>query len=119
MPVCTLGDERTMSLKDTSKLISYALNQGQKLVEADTEISTIDMSLLSNLNTNQSLNYIKLEQQFNSLEADTKKMLAMKEEFNSLIGDLDHIEKQVDVLADVVEELDQWSKEIEVKLSRR
>ena len=47
--------------KETPKLISNALKITSKLIESDTNISTIDLNLLENLNTNQSLNYIKLE----------------------------------------------------------
>lgn len=66
------------TLADTTRLIRHALNQSLKLVESDTEVSTIDVNLLGNLNTNQSLNYIKLEQHLNSLELDSKKLLALE-----------------------------------------
>lgn len=100
------------TLADTTRLIRHALNQSLKLVESDTEVSTIDVNLLSNLNTNQSLNYIKLEQHLNSLEQDSKHMLAMDTELLLLVKDLDHIEKQVDALCEITAELDLWSKEV-------
>lgn len=106
------------TLNDTSKLIRHALNQSLKLVESDTEVSTIDVNLLVNLNTNQSLNYIKLEQHLNSMELDSKKLLAMEEELLLLVKDLDHIERQVDALCQVTGELDLWSKEVEQKVNR-
>jgi len=56
------------ALKDSTKYIGNSLNVLSKLVESDTEISTIDLNIIENLNTNQSLNYIKLEQQLNKLE---------------------------------------------------
>lgn len=106
------------ALKDTERLVGYALSQALKVVECDTEASTVDLNLLSNLNTNQSLNYIKLEQQFTSMEKDANKMRAMKEELTLLLQDLDHIEKQADALGQVTLELDLWSKEIEHKLGQ-
>lgn len=56
------------ALKDSTKYIGNSLNVLSRLVESDTEISTIDLNIIENLNTNQSLNYIKLEQQLNKLE---------------------------------------------------
>lgn len=103
------------TLKDSSRLIGHALNQALKMVESDTEVSTIDLNLLTNLNTNQSLNYIKLEQHLNGLELDSKKMQALDEEFALVQEDLNQIEKQVGVLVELTEELDQWSKELEQK----
>ncbi|GBL48449.1 hypothetical_protein [Candidozyma auris] len=99
--------------KDTQKLAGYALNQAVKLMESDTQVSTIDMNLLVNLNTNQSLNYIKLEQDLNEIEESTKKSQALQEEFESLRLDLNHIERQVDVMAEIIKELDGWTKELE------
>ncbi|KHC82340.1 hypothetical protein W5Q_01412 [Candida albicans SC5314] len=58
--------------KETPKLISNALKITSKLIESDTNISTIDLNLLENLNTNQSLNYIKLEKNMNEIEANAK-----------------------------------------------
>lgn len=104
------------TLTDTTRLIRHALNQSRRLVVSDTEVSTIDVNLLANLNTNQSLNYIKLEQHLNSLELDTKKLLVLEEELLLLVNDLTHIEKQVDTLCDVAGELDQWSKEVEQRV---
>lgn len=100
-------------LKDTQKLAGYALNQALKLMESDTQVSTIDMNLLVNLNTNQSLNYIKLEQDLNEIEDSTKKSQALQEEFELLRLDLNHIERQVDVMAEIIKELDGWTKELE------
>lgn len=60
------------ALKDTAKLVNHGLNTLSKLMESDTEISTIDLNLLENLNTNQSLNYIKLELKLNALEKDSE-----------------------------------------------
>ncbi|KAF3989020.1 hypothetical protein FT663_00602 [Candidozyma haemuli var. vulneris] len=99
--------------KDTSKLVSHALNQALQLNESDTQVSTIDLNLLVNLNTNQSLNYIKLEQDLNELEVGAKKSEALQEEFKSLQQDLAQIEKQVDVVTELVNELDGWTKELE------
>lgn len=100
-------------LKDTQKLAGYALNQAVKLMESDTQVSTIDMNLLVNLNTNQSLNYIKLEQDLNEIEESTKKSQALQEEFELLRLDLNHIERQVDVMCEIIKELDGWTKELE------
>ena len=56
------------ALKDSTRYIGNSLNILSKLVESDTEISTIDLNIIENLNTNQSLNYIKLEQKLDNLE---------------------------------------------------
>lgn len=56
------------ALKDSTKHIGNSLNVLSKLVESDTEVSTIDLNIIENLNTNQSLNYIKLEQKLDNLE---------------------------------------------------
>lgn len=58
--------------KDTPRLVHNALNLTSQIVESDTEVSIIDLNLLENLNTNQSLNYIKLEQTLNSLEKNAQ-----------------------------------------------
>jgi chemotaxis protein CheY-P-specific phosphatase CheC len=63
-----------MALKDTAKLISHGLTSLSNVIETDTDISTIDLNLLENLNTNQSLNYIKLEQNLNVLEKDAERL---------------------------------------------
>lgn len=89
------------------------MNQAVKLMESDTQVSTIDMNLLVNLNTNQSLNYIKLEQDLNEIEESTKKSQALQEEFELLRLDLNHIERQVDVMSEIIKELDGWTKELE------
>lgn len=100
-------------LKDTPKLVSHALNQAAQLSESDTQVSTLDLSLLVNLNTNQSLNYIKLEQDLTELEVGAKKSEALHEELKLLQQDLQQIENQVDVVAELVSELDSWTKELE------
>lgn len=58
--------------KETPKLIHHALNTASKLVDSDTSISTIDLNLLENLNTNQSLNYLKLEKNLDDIESNIK-----------------------------------------------
>lgn len=66
-------------LKETNKLINHSLNLTSKLIESDTNVSIIDLNMLENLNTNQSLNYIKLEQNLNQLELNSNhlKQLSM------------------------------------------
>ena len=101
-----------MALKDTPKLIHHGLSTLSRLVDSDTDISTIDLNLLENLNTNQSLNYIKLEQSLNVLDkqATDKEVLQQQlEQYDSIIRD---IECQVDTLEAVVDELDDWTKQI-------
>lgn len=105
-------------LKDTPKLVNHALHQALQLNESDTQVSTIDMSLLVNLNTNQSLNYIKLEQDLTELEVGAKKSEALQDEFKLLQQDLQQIEKQVDVISELVRELDGWTKELEEENKR-
>lgn len=62
------------ALKDSTRLVGNSLNLLSKLVESDTEVSTIDLNLIENLNTNQSLNYIKLEQRLNNLEKNANNL---------------------------------------------
>lgn len=100
-------------LKETPRLVGHALNQALQLIESDTQVSTIDMNLLVNLNTNQSLNYIKLEQDLSELETAAKKSEVLQEEFKLLQQDLEHIEKLVEVVSDLVRELDEWTQELE------
>lgn len=56
------------TLGDTNRLINQSLNIISRIVDNDTEATTIDLNLLENLNTNQSLNYIKLERNLTDLE---------------------------------------------------
>ncbi|CUM68238.1 uncharacterized protein PRCAT00005959001 [Priceomyces carsonii] len=62
---------------DVSKLVHHSLNTLTQLVESDTEITLIDLNLIENLNTNQSLNYINLEQSFVILDKDAKNLEQM------------------------------------------
>ncbi|OBA23290.1 hypothetical protein METBIDRAFT_37960 [Metschnikowia bicuspidata var. bicuspidata NRRL YB-4993] len=98
--------------KDTGRLVAHALTLAQKVVDADTEVSTIDLQLLSNLNTNQFLNYINLDQQLSTLEQDTEKLAVYKQEVVLLTLDLDQIERQVDALMNVTNELLSWCNEL-------
>lgn len=98
--------------KDTGRLVAHALALAQKVVDSDTEVSTIDLQLLANLNTNQFLNYIKLDQQLGSLEQDAEKLVIYSQEAALLIADLDQIERQVDSLVAVTDELLAWCSEI-------
>ena len=46
--------------KDTPKLVNHGLNALSQLIESDNYALLVDLNLIENLNTNQSLNYIKL-----------------------------------------------------------
>lgn len=98
--------------RDTGPLIGRALSLAQRLVESDTEVSTVDLNLLTNLNTNQLLNYIKLEQHLTTLETSAEKASALHEELASLVGDLNSIERQVGTLKALAAELDQYTQEM-------
>lgn len=87
-----------MALNDSLKLIAHALSSFKKVIEADTDVSTLDLNLLENLNTNQFLNYIKLVQDISTLEAESEKAELLDAEFKLLLDDLSHIEKQLDTL---------------------
>ncbi|CAD1809179.1 Biogenesis of lysosome-related organelles complex-1 subunit 2 family protein [Candida parapsilosis] len=104
--------------KDTPKLVEHALTTLSKVIESDTNISTIDLNLLENLNTNQSLNYIKLENNLNDLEANGKHLKLLKEEFDQHANLLVDIEKKVMRLEEIVNELNSWSKELEMDLKK-
>ena len=60
--------------KDSSQLISNSFFLLSQLMDSDTEAAVVDLNLLENLNTNQSLNYIKLDQYFTDLEQSTLDM---------------------------------------------
>lgn len=107
-----------MALRDSARLISHALNLTSQLVESDTEVSTIDLNLLENLNTNQLLNYIKLEQGLNSIEKNACHLTQLTNEFRAYQKQLEHIEQQVDAIAGITKELDVWSKELENKAKK-
>lgn len=101
--------------RDTPQLVSQALKSALKLIDSDADVSTIDLDLLANLNTNQSLNYIELEQQLNKLEKNAKNMAAMKEEFSLLVTSLDEIETYVSSIEEIATELNAWSHEVTKK----
>lgn len=102
-----------MAAPGTSQLITKALAQSRKIVDSDTEVSTIDLNLLANLNTNQSLNFIKLESQLAAIEKKVHHREALGAEIAVLKEDLSHIERNVALLGELVSELDQWSRDTE------
>lgn len=107
-----------MALRDSTRLIGHALNLTSQLVESDTEVSTIDLNLLDNLNTNQLLNYIKLEQGFNKLKKNASHLTQLTNEFRAYQKQLEHIEQQVETLGAVTRELDAWSKDLETRAKK-
>lgn len=100
-----------MALAESGRLVAHALAQAQAVIEADTQVSTVDLRLLENLNTNQFLNYIKLEKDLDALELDSRQMALLKTEVDELKADLAHIEKQTAELVAVTAELRAWLKE--------
>lgn len=84
-----------MAPNDLLRLIARALSSFKKVIDADTEVSTIDLNLLEWLNTNQFLNYIKLELDISTLAAATEKNELLEAEFNLILEDLSHIELQI------------------------
>lgn len=107
-----------MTLKETPKLINHALNRLSKVIDCDTEATTIDLNLLENLNTNQSLNYIKLEQHLNTLEKDAKLLEQLNKEYTGYSKLLEDIECKVEVMEGVANDMDLWSKELEAQVKR-
>ena len=72
---CQIKQQSTMTaLKDSTRYIGNSLNILSRLVDSDTDVSTIDLNIIENLNTNQSLNYIKLEQNLNNLESNANSL---------------------------------------------
>lgn len=98
-----------MSLRDTPRLVEHALHLTSRIVESDTDTSVIDLNLLENLNTNQLLNYIKLEQSMNDIDKSASRYAQATAEFRALQRQLDEIEQLIDVVTAVVGELDQWA----------
>ncbi|KAK6197062.1 biogenesis of lysosome-related organelles complex-1, subunit 2 [Scheffersomyces amazonensis] len=104
---------------ETPRLINHALKSVSKLVESDTEVAVIDLNLLENLNTNQSLNYIKLESNLNTIERSSKQLRSLDKEFATYSVILKDIEKKVYKIEAITKELDDWSKELEYKVNNR
>lgn len=107
-----------MALRETNKIIHHGLNLASKVIESDTQVSTVDLNLLENLNTNQSLNYIKLEQNLITLEKNAKKYESLTNEFKSYQMQLESIETQVEKVSLITKELDNWSIELEEKVKK-
>ncbi|MDC6271340.1 hypothetical protein PP707_03495 [Acetobacter pasteurianus] len=63
--------------KESTRIINQSLDVLSRLVESDTNVSIIDLNLLENLNTNQSLNYIKLEKELEQIEENSKKLVQL------------------------------------------
>ncbi|CAG87470.2 DEHA2D18656p [Debaryomyces hansenii CBS767] len=104
--------------KDSTRYIGNSLNVLSKLVEADTEISTIDLNIIENLNTNQSLNYIKLEQKLNNLEDNANSLEGLNNEFKSFNTTLLEIENQINKIEIITKELDGLSIELSSKVKK-
>ncbi|CAK7902092.1 hypothetical protein CAAN1_07S00650 [[Candida] anglica] len=102
--------------RDTPRLIHNSLNLVSQIVESDTEVSVIDLNLLENLNTNQSLNYIKLEQSLVTLEKNAQIQENQKSILEGYTTKIDQLEDSIGKLEEVTGELDQWSKELELKV---
>lgn len=63
--------------KESTRIINQSLDVLSRLVESDTNVSIIDLNLLENLNTNQSLNYIKLEKELEQIEENSKRLVQL------------------------------------------
>ncbi|CAN3353466.1 hypothetical protein DICA3_A06722 [Diutina catenulata] len=98
--------------KDTPKLVNHGLNALSQLIESDNYASLVDLNLIENLNTNQSLNYIKLENNLHQLTLRAQSMGQLKSEFARYDDILLEIEQGVERIENVVQELDGLSKEI-------
>ncbi|EGV60134.1 hypothetical protein PSN45_002125 [Yamadazyma tenuis] len=99
--------------RDTGKLAYHGLTTLSRLVESDTEVATIDLNLLENLNTNQALNYIKLEQKLDALDTHSNTLKAIDEEYGAYVKLLDDIDDRSQKLDQLVDELDAWTKELD------
>lgn len=91
---------------NNQRLINQGLNTISKIIETDTDTTLTDIQLLTNLNTNQALNYIKLSEPLDNIITDT----------DSITRDLDSIALKIDKLESIVDELDLYSLELEKKL---
>lgn len=105
-----------MTSKDTSKLTNHSLNVLSKLIDSDTQVSTIDLNLLENLNVNQSLNYIKLENNLNQIEKNSELLKGINDEYERYRKFIDDIERESKILEGLVEDMDEWSKELEKRV---
>lgn len=101
-----------MASLDSGKLIKHALNQTRLMFESDSEVSTIDLNLLENLNTNQSLNYIKLEQELSALETNAGLFSQAARDLRDILSALDAVDLLVVKLGHITNELHGWTKDL-------
>lgn len=98
--------------KDTPKLVNQGLNALSQVIENDTYSLIVDLNLLENLNTNQSLNYIKLENNLLQLQERGQALEAMSDQLNHYDGTLSQIEAAVTLMETVIAELDTLTSEL-------
>lgn len=98
--------------RDTPKLVNQGLNALSQIVENDNYSLVIDLNLIENLNTNQSLNYIKLEANLNQISETSQHIRQLKAQFNEYDKMLDDIDAAVGNIEAVVQELDVLTKEL-------
>lgn len=104
-----------MALKDTAKTINNSLALVSRLIESDTHVSNIDLNLIENLNTNQSLNYIKLEKTLHTIETNNNILININQEFLRYKEMIDQLDSRSLKLEELINELDRWSKELDTK----
>lgn len=98
--------------KDTPQLVNQGLNALSQVIENDTYLLIVDLNLLENLNTNQSLNYIKLENNLLQLQERGQALEALNGQLNHYEGMLSQIETSVALMETVIAELDTLTAEL-------
>ncbi|CAK9440490.1 uncharacterized protein LODBEIA_P45820 [Lodderomyces beijingensis] len=99
--------------RETPRIIHQSLTALSRLIESDTNVSTIDLNLLENLNTNQSLNYIKLENDLNQIERNGNQLVQLKADFDASSELLAQVENKIRTLEEIMVELDSFVTEME------
>ena len=110
-PVLLIKPTHFMS-KDTPQLVNQGLNALSQVIENDTYLLIVDLNLLENLNTNQSLNYIKLENNLLQLQERGQALEALNGQLNHYEGMLSQIETSVALMETVIAELDTLTAEL-------
>ncbi|ODV62083.1 uncharacterized protein ASCRUDRAFT_33085 [Ascoidea rubescens DSM 1968] len=110
---------KKLPTKDSSQeLIKDSITNITRIIENDTDISLIDLNLIQQLNTQKTLNLMKLERKLDLILNESKQITQINEDLTNTLTKLNVLENQVNHLERIAKEMDEWSKELQVK-SRR
>ena len=110
---------RKLPIKDSSQeLIKESIANLTKIIENDTDISLIDLNLIQQLNTQKTLNLMKVETKLDQILNESKQITQINEELVGTLDKLNTLEGQINSLEQIAKEMDEWSKELQVKARR-